>query len=209
MVDYKEAFKRPFTNVLKLIIGIILSIIPIVNFIATGYHLECAKTAFTKKFRLPDWKNFGKLFLNGFLAVVISLIYLIPVIIILLIFGISIMKDWFQGGLTSPTQLINILADFRGIIFVGFLLFILAAYIIPMALVGFIEDGKFGDAFSKSIFKKAFTGKYFVVWILMGLYTIILGLILGFIPFVGGSIAGFITSLTSFTAIGEVYKKIQ
>ena len=208
MVNYNIAFKRPFTDIKKLIIGLIISIIPIVNFIATGYHLECAKTALSRKFKLPEWKNFGKLFVNGFLGLVISFVYLLPAILIFIIFGISILRNAFQGGFTS-TQLLNNLATLGGIASAGFILMIIAFYIIPAALVGFIESNKFGDGFNRVIFRKAFTGKYFIVWLIMGMYMLILGSIFSLIPFVGGSIAGFITGLTLFTAVGEIYKELK
>jgi hypothetical protein len=54
MVDYTVSIKRPFSDFKKLLIGIVLSIIPIVNFIALGYQLNCAKTAMKKKYEHPD-----------------------------------------------------------------------------------------------------------------------------------------------------------
>ena len=51
-----DAMRRPFTDFNKLLIGIIISIIPIVNFISIGYQFRCAKTAMTGKFAMPKWK---------------------------------------------------------------------------------------------------------------------------------------------------------
>jgi len=42
MVDYGGAFKKPFQDITKLVIGIVLMIIPIVNFLAMGYFIETA-----------------------------------------------------------------------------------------------------------------------------------------------------------------------
>ena len=131
-----------------------------------------------------------------------------PAILIFIIFGISILRNAFQGGFTS-TQLLNNLATLGGIASAGFILMIIAFYIIPAALVGFIESNKFVDGFNRVIFRKAFTGKYFIVWLIMGMYMLILGSIFSLIPFVGGSIAGFITGLTLFTAVGEIYKELK
>ena len=39
MVDYVKAIKRPFSDITKLVIGILLHFIPIVNFINFGYGL--------------------------------------------------------------------------------------------------------------------------------------------------------------------------
>ena len=39
-VNYEEAIKKPFTDIAKLIIGIILSFIPIIWWFAKGFILE-------------------------------------------------------------------------------------------------------------------------------------------------------------------------
>ena len=66
-----NAVIRPFTDFKKLLIGILLNIIPVINFFALGYLLECGRTP---KKDLPEWKNFGDFFVEGFFAAVIALI---------------------------------------------------------------------------------------------------------------------------------------
>lgn len=84
MVKYAEAIKRPFSDWKKLGIGGLMYLIPLVNIItglfAYGYGLLCAKTAKEKK--LPEWKNWGDLFVKGLLAAIIGIIYFIPAAIV-------------------------------------------------------------------------------------------------------------------------------
>ena len=49
VANFGEAIKRPFTDLKILLIGIVLSIIPIVNWFTFGYFLECARTTGKKK----------------------------------------------------------------------------------------------------------------------------------------------------------------
>jgi len=56
MVDYGEAIKRPFSDVKKLLIGIVIQLIPIVNFMAIGYQLKCAN-AMEKSLNFQNGKS--------------------------------------------------------------------------------------------------------------------------------------------------------
>ena len=65
-VDYGAAISRPFEDIKKLIIGCLLNIIPIVNFLAMGYVFDAAKMTLGKKKGLPEWDNWGDLFMKRF-----------------------------------------------------------------------------------------------------------------------------------------------
>lgn len=207
MVNYGEAFKRPFQDIKKLLIGIVLYIIPIVNFLAVGYQLFCAKSAMKKDYKLPEWQNWGDLFVKGILSLIIGLIYAIPLIIIAMFVVGTAIFTYFDQGMESIMTLVATLG-------IGIIIFLIIAlltfYITPMAIVSYVTNFNFGDAFKFNlVFKKAFTGNYFVVWILMAVYGIIATTILSLIPFVGGAIAGFIVGVTAYTAFGEVYSEIK
>jgi len=90
MVNYTEAIKRPFTDGKKFLIGVLLNILPIVNLLVVGYTLECAKSAMKKKYKLPEWENWGDYFVKGLLATIIGFIYMIPALMLLLIGFITI-----------------------------------------------------------------------------------------------------------------------
>jgi len=204
MTKYKEAFKRPFTDVVKLLIGILLGIVPIVNFLVSGYQLECAKTANKNKSKLPEWKNWGNLFVRGLLGTVIGIIYMLPALIL---FTIGIGTAFLTGFLTE--DIFSMITTSVPAILIGLILLILAGYFLPMVMTSYAMTYRFSSGFDfKKIFKKSFTKKYFLAWLLVVIYAIIISWILNYIPYLGSSIANFIIGVTSLTLFGSIYSKV-
>ena len=108
----------------------------------------------------------------------------------------------------------NLLAIFY---LISGILFILAMYISPMAVLHYIEKWKFGDAFKfKSVFRKSFNSKYLLVFLFLFAYSIIaslISLIFAVIPAVGSligtALVGYVLGVTSFIVLGEVYREIK
>ena len=208
MVDYIEAIKRPFSDFKKLLLGLVCSVIPIVNFIGSGYQLECCRSAYKNKSELPEWKNYGELFIRGILNGVIWIIYSIPVMIVFFyVIGSSIFRlaNLYEAN-TSVflAELIRVVGySLVAIILLG----LLTAYISYYASVRFAMSYKFKDAFQFSeILKGIFSKEYFLAWLVAGIYSLIIGLLLGIIPFIGSGIAGFLSGVTFMTILGQVYK---
>lgn len=206
-MDFGGALKRPFSDIKKLVIGIILYWIPIISLFAVGYSLECARLTFKKKKTLPDWTGWGGLFVHGLLTAIISIIFMIPAIILFAIAvamaGASLLSTLATGSITALTGLMTSAPMF----ILSGLLFLLTAYVTPSAVLGYAKKFKFGDAFCfGTVFKKAFTGKYFVAWLVSTIVTIVLAAILGLIPIVGPAVAGFIGIVISMTLLAEAYK---
>ena len=207
MVDYAKAIKRPFTDFGKLVIGILLSILPIVSFIASGYALECAKTASKKKYELPKWENILGLFVKGVLIFVIGLIYFIPAIIFMLTGGIGIASSLVSG---EATNLGRLFFTSGPLMIVSFFLFLIGIYLLPIAIVNYGTKNKFGKAFElKAVFEKVFSGKYALSWLVVMVYSMVITMIIGFIPFVGGAIGSFVSAVTGFTIFGAVYSETK
>jgi len=217
VANFGEAIKRPFTDIKILLIGIVLSIIPIVNWLTYGYFLECAKTS--KKKKLPEWKEWGSLFVHGLLYLIIGIIYFIPALIFLAIgFGkafFTLMSSGFliNYGTTASSealmeQLLPILATNAVFLLIGGILAIIAMYVIFSAIVNYSKTYKFSDAFSSKIWKKAFTGRYLLTFIVFLIYAWVVSWILGYIPIVGPAIASFIVGVAWFTGFGEIYSKL-
>lgn len=70
--------------IIKVVLGSIISLVPILNFAATGYVLNTTRNvAQERETPLPDWgQNFGDHFVRGLFGVVIQFIYAIPIIIV-------------------------------------------------------------------------------------------------------------------------------
>jgi hypothetical protein len=123
MVNYEEAVKKPFTDLAKLFVGIILSAIPIVNWVAQGFIIECSSLGKNKSSKkMPDWKNFGDLFLKGLLSYIIIFIYAIPAIIV---FAVTL------GYVAS-----SVFPSFVGIMPEGFISSVMAGQVAPKEGIG-------------------------------------------------------------------------
>ena len=76
-------------------------------------------------------------------------------------------------------------------------------------IIKYALTDSFKSAFSGEAFRKAFTWKYFMVWFIGIFYYLFWILLLSFIPYLGGVIAGFIGGVTLFTLLGQVYSEIK
>jgi len=163
--NFKESFSYSWNfnkdSVLRWILFLILSIIPIVNFIPIGAYAK------TLKGEDPELKGVGRNFVRGLLLIILSLIYcIIPVAITWLLFLISPVL----GGI------------------VGFILGIIAALFLIPACVRYVRSGKFSQAFGFSalseMIKGVGWGRYVLAVIILVVFFGILGL-LCWIPVVG------------------------
>jgi hypothetical protein len=68
----------------KVILGSLISLVPILNFAAYGYMLDVIRNVYEgRETPLPEWgSDFGGYFVRGLIYLVILLIYLLPVIVI-------------------------------------------------------------------------------------------------------------------------------
>ncbi len=200
MADFETAFKKPVRDLKKLVIGCLLNIIPIVNLFATGYLLKVAKMTMMRKNDLPEWQDWGDLFVKGLLAVVIGLLYAIPLLVVAFvalgstIFAIITMGELNVSGFSIALLLV---------------LFILTTIVAPSAIMNFVSGEKFGSAFEfQVVLRKAFTKDFLLAWFVSMMYTLLLGFLFSFIPMVGPAISGFVVGVTSFTLFAENYKKL-
>ncbi|MBI4453398.1 DUF4013 domain-containing protein [Candidatus Woesearchaeota archaeon] len=226
MVDWGRAVKMPFQDWKKLGIAGLMYVIPVVNivtsFFATGYGLKMAENSMKKKFSLPEWEDWGGLFLKGLLGAIISIIFMLPAMIVAFVGIRSTMFTMFSmmmSGTLDTYNLWGILFDSLGIsVVVAVLLGLIAIYLLPAALMFFVKEDSFASAFNFSgIFKKVFTGDYFVAWLGLVVYGIIVGIIAGFIsgllavtvvlPIVIMALVQAIVLITGMTVFGEVFQK--
>jgi len=242
MVDFVRAIKRPFRDFKKLIIGILLNLpIPLVriitNTMALGYAYNCGKTSSEGDYELPEWRNYWQLWINAFVAGIISLIYIIPVAILIFVFAKDLIMDYVTNEtvflvnlIQNPAGLVDIYG--RSIIFI-WLFSIMISYLLPIAILNWIKEGRFGSAFNfKDIFKKISTGKYFTAWLVVTVVGMGIGFItLKYIPFellkdpksiisetnilkllilvIITSTIGFIKNIFDYTVYGNVLEELK
>jgi len=175
-VSFDKVLTLPFKNggIVKVLIGGVLMMIPIVNFFSTGYILECFEQGAKKKENMPEWEDWGNKFVNGLLIAIISFIYmLIPMII----FGSS-----FYRLMAFPRYHMGM-----GMSLIGMLVFLAFAFMLPMVTANFAYKRNFGAAFELGYIFQLIgksLGSYigaFLLYIVAG----IICMIIAMIPFIG------------------------
>ena len=213
-MDLKFALQRPFTDIKKLLIGILLSVIPLVNFFSFGYQIECARLTLKKKKNLPEWKNWKELFINGLLYFIIVLIYFIPVIFVSILWmGKELLKGILSPSFNADLLTENEIIKLSSVLILVF--FIL--YWVYGALINYSSNFKFKDAFDfKKISTKVFTGKFVGAALASFLITYLFSYVFSFLPGItipGLSIfsivepiGGFISGIMAFTLLAESFR---
>ena len=71
----------------KTLLGSVISMVPILNFAATGYSLDVVRNVYMgRETPLPEWgENFGERLVRGLIGSVISFIYLLPAVVVICI----------------------------------------------------------------------------------------------------------------------------
>jgi hypothetical protein len=217
-MDFGEALKRPFSDWKKLSLVAVMYMIPVVSFItqffASGYILTCGKTAMKKQMKLPEW-NFGDAFVKGLVALVISIIYLIPLLVVAVIALGTTAITALAGGQDAAAAIIGSLGV-GGVIIV--LVAVLSAYVIPVALLMYVSEDRFGAAFRfGDVLKKAFTGKYLIAWLVsmvvaavisvIGLFLTTATAVTVILPFIIGGFVNAVSGIIGMTLMGDALAK--
>ena len=206
MVDYAGALKRPFSDLNKLLIYIVLSIIPIVNFIGIGYLIDVAQTSMKKQKRMPEFKDYARLFVEGIKSFIIGFIYILPVVILIAVSSVSMLA----AGSHLANKGLLLYSIFTGMgfvvsIFALILMFVLI-YIATGAILRYAEKRSFSEAFNfKEIAKKIFTGKFFGGWLFSLVIAGVISFVLELIPLIGVFFGGAVGGIVYMSILGEVY----
>jgi len=172
-----QAIRRPFSDFKILLIGILLSfpypgLSLFTGSIAFGYILECAKNSFNGKGSLPNWKDFPTLLIKGLLALVISVVYLIPFLVSSFIFKLELLYWAFitspiTGSILSAYNLFSLGGNYSyiGLVISG-LFFLIYLYLIPAVLIQFIVKYKsFKILDLRATLKMVLSTKYLLFWL--------------------------------------------
>ncbi|MEM4263772.1 MAG: DUF4013 domain-containing protein [Candidatus Woesearchaeota archaeon] len=203
MNHFLFAIKRPFTNLLRLVAGSVLFILPIVNLFAFGYFVECARTAYKGNLDMPKWQ--WKLFIEGLIFLGIALIFYVPAGVLYFVMFYYGQDFWvFKGPIAA--------------------LFALTIYILPGAIVRYaVED--FAAAF-KGLFITTFNKFYFKAFALSLVWALVILLLMQVFYYIlsysviyvytfylfGALISGvllFASQVTIFTLIAEAYRRMK
>ena len=209
-MDFQGAIKRPFSDIKKFIIGALLNIIPIINFLSLGYVLEAADLSLRKDKSLPEWEEWGDLFIKGLKGFLIAIIWFIPAIVVFFALAGTAIFDIIR---TNSLDMSSV-AAFTTALSLGGVLALVTWYLLPSAILSFVDKENFKAAFDlRTITKKAFKHDYFVAWIIGIGISIVVTAIFGFIALniispltpIIIMIALFPSMIIMFTLIGEIY----
>ncbi|MCX9081874.1 MAG: DUF4013 domain-containing protein [Candidatus Methanoperedens sp.] len=207
-----EEIKFPSTNKdwgQKVLIGGILNMIPIINFLSSGYNLKVMKEALENKPEMPQWDDWGNFFVRGLIAFIIGLVYMIIPIIVLFV-SLGSMAFGIISG--DKSMALGAIGGAIGGILISLVLLIIFGFLIPMALAMYIKEDNIGAAFRfgellsriRSVF-----GEYLTVYIVLMVLLFVLGLfgavpILGFLIMIFG---GFYIQVVGANMFGKIYAK--
>lgn len=184
----KEALWEKWVRWILLLVSCI--IFPLI----LGYVLEIMRG----KKPAPELENWGKLFIDGLKMFVIEIIYAIPVILVILLFG-GLALFGALGSAPSPDYYSmhpERLMPFLGTFFVGLLFAVILAIIISLisiiGIIRFARTDSMGEAFNFSAIL-AHIGKigwisYVVALVIVIVVYIVVAVIISLIPFIGSLI---------------------
>lgn len=215
-----EYARKLFGDFGRLVILIVLSIIPLVNWIVTGYAARVLRESPGSE-APPKLENYADMFVDGAKIFVATIIYMIIPIVLMAagvgsFIGSMIMAgspNFFTGAF-APARMIafagtGLVLLVLGIIVAFFMLIVLAAGIAHM-----IKTGSFGKVFAFSeIFRvigRIGWGRYLAWVILAALIGGIIGAVVGAIPYVGWMISAIITPAVVvffFRSLGILYSE--
>ena len=156
-MDIGRSFKFMFEDegwITKILIGGILGLIPIVNFVIYGYQLEVIKNVSQDQdLPLPDWDDFGGKFIKGLMVVIASFIYSLPLILVGIVYFVVMM---IVGGGAASTGSEDVSGAAGGIFAICSIAFYCVAFLYSIIVYGFIfvpgvmryaEEEEFGAFF--------------------------------------------------------------
>lgn len=212
-MDISKALRFPSEDkdwIVKVLIGGILLLIPVVNFFVFGYLFNILqKAAREGAYEFPAWEGWGNLFGQGFYVFLVYLVYfLIPGILFGIgggLLGGSFLTGYGFYSWSSPLAGLGIL-----FLVLGSVISLVAILIAPMALTVYAATGEFGQAFNfGEIFSRigSNTGNYMVAILIYIGFCILIGIIAK-IPVLGiiSIFASFYVAVAMSYLLGEVYR---
>jgi hypothetical protein len=145
-MDYGKSFTFVFEDekwLSKFAVGVLVSLVPIVNLASYGYMVQLLKNVRDgQEYPLPEWDDFGKLFLDGLKFLAGYLVYTIPLILLgFITIPIAIAAE--SGGRSEDVLAVTIMCISCLVILLSFLPMLLY----PALYIQYAKNDKIGDMF--------------------------------------------------------------
>lgn len=226
-MDIGKSFSYPFEDdswLTKLLIGALVSAIPILNFAWLGYIADLIKNVMDSASRpLPEWSDFGDKFVKGLLLWLAGVVYSLPA----LVFACIPLGFLFLTGLSENSDLQDTLAAaFTGIgLILSCIILIYAlalSFYYPAVFINFArKGGTFGSCFEFGEIMRIVstnTSRYLTAWLVSIVAGIVVGIVLGvvstiigLIPCVGwilGWLIGAVGGVYIFTIFAHLFGQV-
>jgi hypothetical protein len=162
-MNFGKSFTYMFedTNwVSKFLVGIVISIVPILNFAWFGYGIGIMRNMARGMDKpLPSWDNLGEKFKDGLIIFVAVFIYTLPALIVLSIGGIASAAMGDNNAMGAVWVVVGCCA---GLYFLAF------SFLLPALLIHYARTNSFGALFQVSEVTKLATkniGEYLMAWV--------------------------------------------
>jgi hypothetical protein len=210
MFDDEEWMKKLAIGGGIALVGTILSpiLVGLVLFLPLGgYMLETLKNVRDGQTKLPEWSDFGNLFMKGLMIFLIVLIYNIPVMLLACLSGganaAMAQPDLDEGVIQALTIVAGCLSC------VQFLLSLFINIIIPAAFIRYAQYDTFGSAFQFGEIFAFITGNFgsYIVAVLLSWVAGFLAIFGVILCVVGVFLTWFWAMLVSANLYGQVAKQ--
>jgi hypothetical protein len=162
-MNFGKSFTYMFedTNwVSKYLIGIVISLVPILNFAWAGYGIGIMRNMARGMDKpLPSWDNLGEKFKDGLIIFAATFIYLLPAIIVLVIGGIATAAMGDNSTLGVVWVVVGCCA---GVYMLAF------SFLSPALMIHYARTNSFGALFQVGEVIKLATkniGEYLMAWV--------------------------------------------
>jgi hypothetical protein len=193
----------------KILIGGILTIIPIVNFVVFGYFIDTLKNVIDgQELPLPEL-DFGDQFMKGLMFFLASLIYAIPIIVLSIM--IAVVGAIMGGAGDEAAQGVAGLCALGGNCII-FIYALVLAVILPAACILYANSGEFGSFFRFGEIIGLITsniGSYIVAILVAWVASMIAGLVGSIACGVGIFFTSFWAYLVVAHLLGQFYTGTQ
>jgi hypothetical protein len=197
---------QKWTN--KLLLGMLVSIVPIVNFALLGWVIDIMRNVSQRQPNpLPEWDNFGDKFIKGTILFVVGLIYSLPALLITCpLFFLPFTRGDFSregqqaltGMFVGTTLLLTCAVAIYGL---------LISFLMPAIYLNFARKGTFAACFEFGEIWRIMSknlGDYIVAWLIIIVVGIgvsfvisIVGAVLAIIPCCGWILAWILFGVTT------------
>ncbi len=207
----------------KLLIGMLVSIVPIVNFALFGWVAEIMQNVSQRRSEpLPTWENFGGKFVKGLILFVVGLIYSLPALAIV---WAAMVPPLMNGALRDVGQH-QFFAMFFGTVALSFcaisIYALLISFLMPAVALNFARKGTVAACFEfGEIWHIMFSnlGDYIAAWLIIIVVSIgvafvigIAGAVLAIIPCFGWALAWVLFGMSgvySAAVFGHLFGQID